>query len=74
MEKMSCGKLVIMINDRSRDDLGDVTFIAALESNQVIRVDGEMELNAREENEAPRMDEIATRRSAPAIPRNARHL
>jgi hypothetical protein len=52
--------LVIIINDRRRGDLGNVTFMAALESNQVTRVDGVMELNVREENETPRIDAIAT--------------
>jgi len=56
------------------DDLGDVTFIETHDSNQVIRVDGEMELNARDENEAPRIDVIAIRSMALATPRNARHL
>lgn len=71
---MSCGKFVININDMKSEDLGDVTFIEADELNHVIRVDGEMELNAREEKEAPRIDVTADRRTALATPRNARHL
>jgi hypothetical protein len=64
--------IIIMIK-RGREDV-DVTSREELDWNQVIKVDGEMELNSEEANEVPIIALMPTWRRREAMPRNIRLL